>query len=34
MKTGDFEKEIQASELHDKWVDWINANNKKIKIPK
>ena len=33
VKTGDFEKEVQASKLHDKWVDWINANSKKIKIP-
>jgi hypothetical protein len=32
--SGEILKEIQAGKLHDSWVDWINSNNKKIKIPK
>lgn len=34
FQTGDFGKEVEASKLHDSWVDWINANKKQIKIPK
>ena len=38
IENGDFKDfnkvEIQAAKLHDLWVDWINANNKLVKIPK
>lgn len=34
VKNGNFKLELKGSKLHDSWVDWINANNKKIKIPK
>jgi hypothetical protein len=34
LEDGDVTAEIIGSTLHDQWVDWINAHNKEIKIPK
>tara|TARA_Y100001934_G_C11805913_1_gene519285 strand:- start:69 stop:515 length:447 start_codon:yes stop_codon:yes gene_type:complete len=33
-ESSDNKKSIESSLLHDEWVDWINANNESIKIPK
>jgi len=34
LEVGDVSAEIEGSNLHDKWVDWINSHNEEIRIPK